>query len=107
MPGPWARYRLVLALFPGADGQDLFPVLPIAVGQGHGNRRADCFPVPNAGKDVRGIALDPHPPATPVTLLPPPKLVVEEFLVEWHAGRQPADHRYQGFAVAFPCRPEA
>jgi hypothetical protein len=43
--------------------------------------------VPHTAQDVRRIALDPHPAAAPIALLPSPELAVEECLIDGNARR--------------------
>ena len=45
------------------------------------------------------VALDAHAPAASVALLPPPKLAVDELLIDFNAGRNAGDNRNQGFSV--------
>ena len=80
--GPRRGHGLVLCGIAGSDGQDLGPVLPVAVFDFDGNRRADGLAVAHAGEDVGGIGLDAHAAAAAVALLATPKLAVDEFLVD-------------------------
>jgi hypothetical protein len=50
---------------------------------------------------VGGVALDAHAAATTVALLPTPKFVVQESLIDRNASGQAADESYERFAVAF------
>ncbi len=81
MAGAWGRYRLMLVRIAFGHGKDLFPVLPVLVGQGHGDGRADGVAMADAGENVGGVALDAHAAAATVALLATPELVVEEGLV--------------------------
>jgi hypothetical protein len=55
----------------------------------------------NSRNDVRGIPLDLHAPAAPVTLLPPPQLVIDKFLIYVESRRQAREKGKQGFSVRF------
>ena len=79
--GARAGYGFVFGRIAGLDGEDLFPVLPVVVGEGHGDGRADGMAVADAGEDVGGVALDAHAAAAAVALLAAPEFVVEEGLV--------------------------
>ena len=99
--GARAGDGLVLVGVARFDGEDLFPVLPVVVGEGHGDGRADGFAVTDAAEDVGGVALDAHAAAAAVALLAPPELAVEELLIDGDAGGQAADESDEGFAVTF------
>ncbi len=101
MAGTRGGDGLVLFGVTGFDGEDLFPVLPVLVGERHGDRRADGLAVADAGKDVGGVALDAHAAAATVALLATPEFVVEEGLVDGNARGETADEGYERFAVAF------
>ncbi len=85
------------------DGQDLGPVLPVVVGYGHRNGRADGLAVAYAGEDVGMVALDTHATAATVALLATPKLAADELKIDWNSGRKTADQGDEGFAVALTC----
>ena len=82
---PGALYGFVLFGVAGLDGQNLFPVLPVVVGEGHGDGRADGVAVADAGEDVGGVLFDAHAATAAVALLAAPELVVEEGLVNGDA----------------------
>jgi hypothetical protein len=49
---------------------------------------------------MRGVALDAHPAAAAIALLPPPQLVVQKRLIDRYTRRDSAEERYKGLAVA-------
>ncbi len=81
MAGARGGHGLVLVGVAGLNGEDLFPVLPVAVGEGHGDGGADGVAVADAGEDVGGVLFDAHAAAAAVALLAAPEFVVEEGLV--------------------------
>ena len=74
-------YGLVFGGVAFGHGEDLFPVFPVVVGEGHGDGRADGVAVTDAGEDVSCVLFDAHAAAAAVALLAAPELVVEEGLV--------------------------
>ena len=72
MPRTRRGHGLMFRRIARTHRQDLFPVLPVAIGDLHGNRRADGVPMPHAGKDVRRIRLDAHAAAAAIALLATP-----------------------------------
>ena len=93
--------RLVLGGIAGLDGQLLFPVLPVAVGNLDGNGRADGLAVAYAAEDVGLVGFDLHPPAAAIALLAPPQLAVDEIEIDGHVGGQPGEESDEGFSVGF------
>jgi hypothetical protein len=55
--------------------------------------------VPDSGEDVRGIGLDAHTAAAAIAALPTPKLVIDEFLVDFNPSRKPGNQGDQALAV--------
>ena len=92
---------LVLLGVAGLDGEDLLPVLPVVVGEGHGDGCADGLAVADAGEDVGAVLLDAHAAAAAVALLPAPEFAVEERLVDGDAGGKSADEGDECFSVGF------
>src|SRR3954453_18028082 len=101
MTRTWRRNSLMLCRIACAHRQNLFPVLPVAVGDLHGHRRADGPPMPHSGEDMSGVRLDAHAAAAPVPLLAPPQLSIDECLVDFEACGKPLHQRNQGLAVRF------
>lgn len=98
-------HRLMLFGIAGLDGQDLFPVLPVAVGDLHGNRRTDGFAMAYAGEDMGCIAFDAHAPATSVALLATPEFVREKLLVDGNTCGETAEEGDERLTVALTsCR---
>ena len=89
-----------IALF---DGKDLGPVLPVVVGDGHRDGRADGLAVPDSGEDVRRVALDAHAAAAAVAALTAPELAADVLLIDRHAGWKTADQGDETLAVALTC----
>ena len=92
-------HALVLRRIAFLDRQRLGPVLPVLVGQQHGNRRADGLAVPHAAQDVRRVALDAHASAAAVALLAPPKLAIHEFEIDRETGGHARKQRHQRLSV--------
>ena len=99
--GAGAGYGFVLGGVPFGHGEDLLPVFPVVVREGHGDGGADGFAVADSGEDVGGVLFDAHAAAAAVALLAAPEFVVEEGLVYGDARGQTAEEGYEGFAVAF------
>jgi hypothetical protein len=55
--------------------------------------------VPHAGKHVRLVGFNLHPPAAAIALLPPPQFAVHKIKIDGDAGRQPGDEGNQRLAV--------
>jgi hypothetical protein len=104
MSGTRACHGFMLRRIARLHRQNLFPVLPVVVCDRHRHRRPDRLPVPHPAEDMRRVALNPHPPATPITFLPSPHLAVDERLVYRHSRRQPTHQRHQRLAVALSRR---
>src|SRR6185312_4341196 len=105
MAGSRTGDGLVLLRVAFTNRKDLFPVLPVAVGERHGDRRADGLAVAHTRQDMRRIALNAHAATTAVTLLAAPEFVIEKGLVDRHTRRETADKGYERFAVTFAgCR---
>src|SRR5258708_10458783 len=84
---------------------DLGPVLPVVVGQRHGDGGADGLAVADAAEDVRGVLLDAHAAAAAVALLATPELAVDELLIDRHTGRHATYKGDETLAVALSrCR---
>ena len=89
MPRTRRCHRLMFRRVTSLDRKLLFPILPVAVHDFNGNRRADGLAMPHATENMGFIRLDLHTTATPIPLLAPPKLAVNEFEIDRHTGRQP------------------
>ena len=86
--GPRQRDRLRAAL--GRDRLDrhpLGPVLPVAVVDGEAEGRAERAAVAEAGGPAHPVALDLHPLAAAVAVLPPLQVAVDQPRADPHAGR--------------------
>ena len=101
--GPRRGDGLVLGRIAFFDRQNLGPVLPVVVGQRHGDGRADGLAVANAAEDVRRVALDAHTAAAAIALLAAPQLAVHKLKIDGNACRHSADHGHETLAVALSC----
>src|SRR3569623_503970 len=101
MAGPVARDNLVFRRVTLTHGENLLPVLPVVVGDGHSDRRADRLAVPDTAQDVGAILLNAHTAAPAVAFLTSPELAIQENLVDRDTRGKPANHGYKALAVAF------
>ena len=85
--GTRTGHGLVLRRVARFDRQNLFPVLPIIIGDSHRDRRADGLAVAHAAEDVGRVALDAHATTASIALLAPPQLAVQKRLVDRHTCR--------------------
>ncbi len=99
--GTWRCYSLVLCRITLADGQGLLPVLPVAVLEQHGDRRANGLAVTHTGDNVRRIFLNLHPSAAPESLLSAPQFPVYKALIDGHSSRQPREKCNQHLSMRF------
>ena len=83
----------------GVDVHRLLPVDPVAVADQQRDRRAGGLAAPDAGENLRAVALDRHPAAAPVAALTPPELGGERVEVE----RRPAGMPSRMTTSAWPC----
>ena len=81
----------------------LGPVLPVAVVDAEGHRRAQGPAPPEPGPYLHLILLDEHPAATAVTLLPPPEIVVDLFDVDIEPRGHALDDGREARAVGLSC----
>ncbi len=84
-------HGFVLSWIASFNGEDFFPVLPVIIGDGHRDRRANGFAVAHTTKDVSCIALDAHTPAAAIAFLTAPKFAIQKGLIDRDACRQSAD----------------
>ena len=84
------------------DRQDVFPVLPVTIGDRHGNGRTDRLTMADARENVRRIRFNAHATAAAEALLTPPQFACKKRAVHRHAGGQTAQQRDQRLAVTFP-----
>jgi hypothetical protein len=49
--------------------------------------------MPDAGKYLGMVALNLHPPAPPIPELASSQLVIDQFMIDGHSGRQPFNNR--------------
>ena len=103
--GPRRRDALVLGRIAFFHRQRFGPVLPVVVGQQHGDGRADGFAVAHAAEDVGGVALDLHAAAAAIALLAAPEFAIDEGEIDRHPGRHARKQSHQSLAVGFAgCR---
>ena len=103
--GPWTcdETRILRLLRERFGRHHVVPVDEIAVLDRESDRRTERLAVTHAGDDLDRVGLDLHPPAAAVTLLPPPKLVVDGVNIDRQTRRKALDNGYEGFAVRFAC----
>jgi hypothetical protein len=77
----------------------LLPVLPVAIFEEHGDGRTNCLSVTYTREDSGGIALDFHPAAAAVTLLPAPQFVINKVLRDFKSSGEAGNKGNQRFAV--------
>src|SRR5215470_14804312 len=63
--------------------------------------------MPDPGDEMRRVALDPHTSATAIPLLPPPKLAIDKFLVNFHTRRNARDDGDQRLSMRLSGSTEA
>ena len=80
----------------------LLPVGVVAVGDEDRDRAAQRAPVAQAGADLGGVGLDPHPPAATVAELAPRHVAVERLAVELEARGHALDDRDEPGPVRLP-----
>ena len=86
-------------------GRHLFrPVLPVAVIDAEGDRRAERLPPPEARPYLHLILLDKHPAAPAIALLAPPEIVIDLLDVDVESRRHPLDDGGEARTVGLSCR---
>src|ERR1700674_863575 len=95
--GPWGQQlSLVARGFGGSlDGQNFFPIRPIAIFDADSHGGPDGFFVPPAGENIGSVFLDFLASSAAVSQLPPAKLTVDEFQVHGQGSGQPGDKRQE------------
>ena len=76
----------------------------ILIGDQHGDGRADGFAHAYAGEEFGFVGFDFLSSAAAVTALAAEEFLVDQFLVDGHAGGHPFDETDEGFAVRFAGR---
>ena len=61
------------------------------------------FSKSNTGQDLNTVRFDFHPPATTVSLLPPPKLMIDVLSGNRNASWDALDHSDECLSVRFTC----
>src|SRR5437764_823804 len=79
----------------------LLPVHPVAIANQHGDGRAGSATVTDAGKNLRAVAFDRHPPATAVAGLAAPQLRVERVDIDVEPRRHAVQRDDERLAVRF------
>src|SRR5947209_7722416 len=77
------------------------PVFPVAIFEKNGNGGANGLSMAHSRDKMRGVFFDLHPAAAAKSLLPSPKLAINELLIDIHARRNPGDEGHQGLTVGF------
>ena len=90
-----------IALF---DGKDFDPVLPVGVGDNHGDGGSDGTALANAGDDRHAIGLDLHAAAAAKALLPAPEFVIDRVERDGYTGRESRQGRDETLAVGLARR---
>ena len=70
------------------DRELLFPVLPVAIDQFHGDRRANGLAMAHAAQDVGLVGFNLHAPAAPIAALTALEFAVHIVEIHSHARRQ-------------------
>src|SRR5256885_1653916 len=83
------------------DVHHINPVFKITVARQQCDGRSERLTMPHARKNFDFVLFDLHAPTAPVTLLPPPKLVIDKLKVNRQACGQAFDDGDQPFAVRF------
>src|SRR5687767_9920631 len=81
------------------SGHLLCPVLPVAVLNSQGDRRADGFAPADTGTNLSFVFLDQHAAAPAVALLAPPQVVIDLANLDRKARRHAVDDHRQTRAV--------
>src|SRR5439155_7594596 len=101
MAGPRARDDFFRDRGPRLRGHDLFPVLPVPIGDMQGDGGAEGEPFADAREELDAILLDPHTAATAVAFLPPGKVVIDVVRRERQARGHPFQDGDQPLPVGF------
>src|SRR5688500_453341 len=107
---PWSRSGHLLtgdALVRSGHAHGALPVLPVPVGDGQRDGRAEGGAPAHSGDDVDAIPLDLHAAAAAVAALPPRQIRVDVRLGQWKAGGHAVDDGRQGLTVGFARGEEA
>ncbi len=102
--GTRPRNRLVLCRVAGFDRQGFGPVLPVGVGDDHGDRGADGMAVANAGDNTGSVGLDLHASAAAIALLAAPEFVIDLIEGDRYTGRESSQGCHETFAVGLSSR---
>jgi hypothetical protein len=83
------------------DGQEFFPVGPIAIFDAHGDGCTDGLPVMDAGENLRAILLDFLAAAAAIAELATVQFVIDSGEVNGQTGGEAGDEGEQGLSVGF------
>ena len=90
-----------------AHGHDFFPIGPVPILDHHGDGTTEGLPLTYTGEESNLVALDLHPAAAAVALLPASQFVVDEFEIDSQVGRNALHQCYQGLPVRLSGRVKA
>ena len=96
-----ARSRRSVGLAARRRIHDLLPVLPVAIGDEHRDRRAERFAGANAGEKLDGVLFDLHAPAAAVPLLTARELGVDVRGEQRQARGHPFENAHEGGPMRF------
>jgi hypothetical protein len=88
-------------------GHHVFPIGPIAIGNEHGQGRAECLAGAEAGQPLDAVTLDLHAGPAAIALHPAGELAVHPFRRDRKTSRQSLDDGDKGLAMRFACGGEA
>jgi len=83
---------------------DRLPVLEVAVGDPHADRRTEGLTTPQATPEFDLVLLDLHPAASSVAVLSAAQLLLEPISIDLQAGWHPAEDGREAGAVALSRR---
>ena len=106
MARPWPRHLTlpVRIPFPWRRIHDLLPILPIAIVNYHGDRRAERLAPTHAGEELDVVGLDLHPSAAAVALLAARQIDIDVGCDEGKSRHHSLQNRHQRDPVRFARR---
>src|SRR5579871_3433875 len=101
MAGTRGGHNLMLGRIACLNRQGIEPIFPVAVVEQNRDGRTNGSAMADAGENMGCIALDLHAAAAAKALLPPPKFVVHNLLIDLDTRRKAGQKRYKRFSVRF------
>jgi len=99
VPRPRRSHRLMQRRVASLDRQLLFPILPVAIDNLDGDRRANRLAVAHPAQHMSLVGLNLHAAAAPIALLATPQLAIHKIQTDRHASRHSRDQRHQRLSV--------